>query len=99
ADGEDHAVLEVPDSVEKPDDLFRAHDDRKRLRPAAGWDDVIDVPSALQRDIVEKANGGDRHTDRTGGKLFVCGQMELKCADLGWAEQFRRLTKVARELR
>src|SRR5208282_4753943 len=99
ADGEDHAVLEVLDSVEKPDDLFRAHHDRKRLWPAAGRDDVIDVPSALQRDVVEKTNGGDRHTDRTGGKLFVCGQIELKGPDLGWAEQFWRLTKVARELR
>src|SRR5208337_5618299 len=46
-----------------------------------------------------KANGSDRHTARTGGKLFVSGQMALKGADLGWAEQFRRLMKVARELR
>src|SRR5208283_1628516 len=64
-----------------------------------GWDDVIDVPSALQCDVVEKANGGDRHTDRTGGKFFVSGQIELKGSDLGRPQQFWRLTKVARELR
>ena len=92
-------MFQVLDRVEKPDDLFRAHHDGKRLGPAAGWDDVIDVPSALQCDVVEKANGGDRHTDRTGGKFFVSGQIELKGSDLGRPQQFWRLTKVARELR
>src|ERR1700732_2217803 len=85
ADGQDHAVLEALDSVEKSGDLIWAHYDGKCLRPAAGWDDVVDVPSSLERDLVKKGDGGHRHTHRTGCKLPVPGQIELEGADLGWA--------------
>jgi hypothetical protein len=66
ADGQDHAVLEALDSVEEFADLLRAHHDGKCLRPTAGWNDVIDVPSPLKRNLVEKADGGHRHADRAG---------------------------------
>ena len=79
-------MLEALDSVEKSGDLIWAHHDGKCLRPAAGWDDVIDVPSSLEGDLVKKADGGHRHTHRTGCKLPVPGQIELEGADLDWAQ-------------
>ena len=87
ADGKDHSVLEALDSVEEFADLLLAHHDRKCLLPAAGWDDVIDVPPALKRYFVEKANGSHCHTDRTRRKSPVPGQVKQEGTDLGWAQQ------------
>ena len=59
-------MLQALDSVEKFADLIWAHHDGKCLRPAAGWDDVVDVASPLERDFVKEADGGHCHADRTG---------------------------------
>ena len=80
-------MLEALNRVEEFADLLRAHHDGKYLRPAAGWDDVIDVPSALQGYLVEEADGGHGHTDRACRKLPIPGQIELEGTDLGWAQQ------------
>jgi len=79
-------VLEALDSVEEFADLLLAHHDGKRLCPPAGWNDVIDVPPPPKRNLVEKADGGHRHTDGTRRKPPVPGQVKEEDTDLGRAQ-------------
>ena len=91
-------VLQALDRVEKPADLFGAHDDRKRLRLAAGRDSVVEVPVPPEGDLVEETDGRDRDQDRAGREMPVLGEMELVGPDVVRPEQVRRLAEVAGEL-
>jgi hypothetical protein len=66
-------------------DLFLTHHDGKLLRLAAGGDDLVDAPPSLERDFVDKADGGHRDQDRTGRKLPISGQIKLIGSDFGRA--------------
>ena len=74
-------MLRHGDGIEKAGDLVAAQDDGKSLRLAAGRDDLFDAPVALERDLVEEADGGDRDEDRTGRELPVLDEMDLVGAD------------------
>jgi hypothetical protein len=49
--------------------------------------------------LVEEAQGGDRHQDRTGGQLSIVGQVKLVGANRFGAEGLRALTEMACEQR
>ena len=79
-------MLEALDSIKEFGDLAWAHHDGKCLRPTAGWNDVIDIPSPLKRNLVEKTDGGHRHADRAGREPPVPRQVKQEGTDLGWAQ-------------
>ena len=91
-------MLQALDRVEKPADLFGAHDHRKRLRLAAGRDDVVEVPVPPEGDLVEKADGRDGNQNRAGREMPVPGEVELVGPDVIRPKQLWRLAEVAGEL-
>ena len=52
---------------------------------------------ALERDLVEEADGGDRDEDRARRQLPLLDEMELVGADLGWTQQLGRLAEMTGE--
>jgi len=98
ANGQDGPVLRALDRLEEPADLLGAHDDRKRLRLAAGRDGVVEVPISPEGDLVEEADGRDRDQDRAGREMLVPGEMELVGPDIVRPEQVWRPAEVAGEL-
>jgi len=56
-------MLQVLNRAEEPADLFAAEDDGQLLRLATAGDDLLDVPVALEGDVVKEAKGCDRHHD------------------------------------
>jgi hypothetical protein len=79
-------------------DLVAAQHRRQALRLAAGRDDLFNAPVALERDLIEEADGGDRHQDRAGGQLPVLDQMDLIGSDVSRPQQLGGLAEMAGEL-
>jgi hypothetical protein len=99
AHGQDDAVLQRRDAVEEAENLVAVQYDGKPLRLAAGGDHLIDAPVPLERDLVEKAEGGDRDQDRTGRELPLVGQMQPIDSDIFRPQHRGRLAEVAGKLR
>ena len=72
---------ETPESIEHPQDLFRAKDHRQ-LVFLLGERDHFDNPIPLQSDVVEKPKGADRHGPAADAHLPFLGQVDLVAADL-----------------
>ena len=70
-------MVQGSNGFEELADLGLAQDDRKLLRLVAGGDDLVEVPSSFEGDIVEEAYCSDRDQYRTGRKLLLLGQVEL----------------------
>jgi hypothetical protein len=76
-------VLQAADRIKEAGDLLRAQYDGQPLRLAAGRYDVIEVPSPLESDLVQEAEGGDGDPDRTGRKLPIPAQVQLEWSYAG----------------
>src|ERR1700733_8916458 len=88
ADGQDGAMLPAVDSVEEPGDLVLAEHGRKLLWRATGGDDLVDVPTPSERDLVEKAHGchGDHY--RTGRESLLLAEIKLIGPNISRAQHF-----------
>jgi len=91
ADGQDDAMLQQLDGIEKAYDLIAAQYDGQPLRLAAGRNDIVDAPLPLERDLVEEADRGDGHQHRACRELPVLAQMNLVGSDVVGSEQLGRL--------
>jgi len=63
-------MLIAVDATKEPRHFHRTEDDGQLLWLLTGWDDFLDSPSLLERNLVEEANGGAGNQDRTGGQFF-----------------------------
>jgi hypothetical protein len=58
ANRQDHPMLIAVDATKEPRHFLRTEDDGQLLWLLTGWDDFLDSPSLLERNLVEEANGG-----------------------------------------
>ena len=79
-------------------DLFRAQYDGKRLRLATGWDNLLNVPSSVEGDVVEKADRGHCYQYGTRRQVLVPREIQLIGSDLWRAQQIWRLAEMAGKL-
>jgi len=63
-------VFSAADALEKVKDLLWTENDGQLLGFLWRRDDLIEWPTPLQRDFVEKAQGGDGNEDGTGASVF-----------------------------
>ena len=99
AGGQDDAVAEDGDGIQKGDDLLGAGDHGQLGGLLRRGQDLGDVPVLLQRDAVQEAQRGDGHGDRAGTETPPGGETDLACADLLGSEQLGGLSEVAGEQR
>ena len=99
AGGQDGTVLESGRTVEEAEDFLGTGDDGQLAGLLGRWDGLLDVPTSLEGDLVEEAQGGDCDPDRAGRHLPVVGEEQLIVADLLRSQQGRGLAEVAGEQR
>ena len=63
-------MLIAVDATKEPRHFLRTEDDGQLLWLLTGWDDFLDSPFLLERNLVEEANGGAGNQDRTGGQFL-----------------------------
>src|SRR5262249_12349891 len=69
-------MFEVRDGCKEADDFFGTEHDRQSLRPF--WrDDRVHGPCLLERDLIQKPEGGHGTNDRRGRQPLVIDQMQL----------------------
>lgn len=85
--------------IQEPGDLLRARHNGEFLRLPAGWDIIFDNPKPFESDFVQEPEycHGDRN--RAGRQSPLLNQVKLPRPDLGLAQSFRRLAKMAGEPR
>ena len=92
-------MLEAGRTVEKAEDLLGTGDDGKLAGLLGIGNGLSQVPTSLEGDLVEEAQGRDRDRDRTGRHLLAVGEEQLVVADLLASQQRRRLAEVTGEQR
>ena len=68
--GQDRAMLQAADAIEKVKNLLRAEDHGKLLRLLGRRNDFLNKPLSFERDLIEEAEGGDGRQNRSGASFL-----------------------------
>ena len=98
AHAQNRAVLEQRHALEKLLDLLPAEHDGQCLGFLGGRDDLGHAPVALQRDLVQEAEGRHGDENRPRRQPPLGGQVDLVRADFLGAQALGGLLEVASEL-
>ena len=82
-------MLEAGRTVEEAEDFLGTGDDGKFTGPLGGGNGLLDVPTPLEGDLIEEAQGRDCDPDRAGRHLLAVREEQLVVADLLASQQRR----------
>ena len=99
AGGQDGAVFDGLDRVEKLDHFFLAEHHRQGSGPFRQGDHVVEGPVLLERDAIEEPERRHGDDQRARRETPFGGQVDLVGADLLGTQVRRRATEVAGEPR
>ena len=80
-------MLEAGRTVEEVEDFLGTGDDGKLAGLLGIGNGLPQVPTPLEGDLVEEAQGRDRDRDRAGRHLLAVGEEQLVVADLLGAQR------------
>jgi hypothetical protein len=99
ARGQNRAVFDVFDAVQKLQYFFWAHNHRQCLGLLGRWNDVFDGPVFAERNLVEEAQSSHGDEDGTRRQFLFVRQVHLISTNIFGTECLRRLAEVSRESR